>query len=310
MVNKKILAIVASILILSPSAAFALEMPASGNDLAAMSGINARAYIVADANSGQVLIQKNANLPWTPASLTKLVTALVVLDTKVKLSKTVAMTQNDQVVGGCSDGGACIKTKPGVKFTVDGLFHAALIPSANNAASALARSTGLSRAAFVDKMNAKIKSLGATNSHFNEPTGMDPANIITASDYSHIVAAAFSNSYLRTIAGKSQYTLRSTNNTKYNQVIKNTDKLLADADVKILGAKTGFLNESKYNFASMLKYRGGQELVVVVLGEEHLYSAFAETKTLASLAEVAQMLALFNNSILVLGTTTQVSLNN
>ncbi len=299
MLNKKIVTIFVFLLLLIPSSAFALEMPTTPNDLALMSGVSARSYIVTDAKTGNILIQKNSDQPWTPASLTKLLTALVVLDSKTKLTKTVTMTLDDQVAGGCSVGGACIKSKAGVKYTVDGLLHAALIPSANNAANALARSTGLSIGAFVDKMNAKAAALGAVNSHFYEPTGMDPKNVITAADYSKIIAAAFANSYLQKIASLNSYTLRSANNTKYSQVIKNTNKLLSDTDVKILGAKTGYLDESKYNFASLLKYHGGQELIVVVLGEDHLTTAFAETKILAGLADSAQ----------VLGATTQVSLN-
>jgi len=253
-------------------------------------------------------MSKNADALWPPASLTKLVTALVVLDTGTKLTKTFAMSDADQVAGGCSQGGACIKTKAGVKFTVDNLFHAALIPSANNAASALARSTGLSMEDFVARMNQKASSLGAVKTHFNEPTGMDPANQITAGDYAKIVKAAFQNSYLRNVAGLQSYYLRSSNNSKYNQTIKNTDKLLADADVKVLGAKTGFLDESKYNFASLVKYKNGQELAIVVLGEQHLYSAFAETKQLASLAEEARGLALLNFSPWVLGTSSVASI--
>lgn len=133
---------------------------------------------------------------------------------------------------------------------------------------------------------------------------MDPANTTTAADYAKIVAAAFSNKYLKKIAGLEKYTLRSSNNYKYTQVIKNTDKLLADKDIKILGAKTGYLDESGYNFASMARYKNGPVLAIVVLGEDHLYSAFAETKLLASLAEDAQMLALINSRTLVLGTNT------
>lgn len=278
--------------------AFALQMPQSANEMAEMSGISAQAYVVADAKTGQIIIDKNPDQPWTPASLTKLVTAMVVLDSKTKLSKTVTMTAVDQTAGACNSGGACIKSKSGVKFTVDGLFHAALMPSANNAANALARSTGLSQAEFVAKMNQKAAALGATHSHFNEPTGLDPENKTTAADYAKIVAAAFSNAYLRNIAQLSGYTLHSANNAKYTQVIKNTDKLagVAGSRIQILGAKTGYLDEAKYNFASLSKYNSGQELAIVVLGEDHINTAFSETQTLAKLAEDAKALAV-NNQI-------------
>ena len=67
-------------------------------------------------------------------------------------------------------------------------------------------------------------------------------------------------------------------------------------------AKTGYLDESRYNFAAMARYKNGPKLAIVVLGKEHLYSAFAETKLLASLAEDAQILAFANNQSIVLGT--------
>ncbi len=281
--NKILIILLLFIFFIIPYSAFALEMP-SGNELAADAGISAQSYIVTNALTGQVLIQKNPDMQWVPASLTKLVTLLVVLDTKPDLNKTVIMTAADQTAGGCSDGGACIYTVPGVGFTVDGLFHAALLPSANNAANALAMSTGFTPAQFADKMNAKAAALGATNTHFNEPTGMDPNNKITASDYSKIVTAAFSNAYLQQTAQLPTFLLNSTNNPKYDQTIKNSDKLLSSNDFQIIGAKTGYLDEAKYNFAALLKNPEGREISIVVLGEDHLYTAFDETQTLAALA--------------------------
>ena len=266
-------------------------MPKSGNDLAENSGISAQAYVVRNADTGELLIYKNQDMQWVPASLTKLVTALVVLDTKTKLTKSITISSFDQTLGACGAGGDCIKAKSGVSFTVDGLFHAALLPSANNAASALARSTGLTEAQFVAKMNAKAKAIGATNSHFNEPTGMDPNNMITAGDYSKIVEAAFSNTYLKQVAQTSSYLLKSTNNSKYNQTIKNSDKLLSNSDFQTIGAKTGYLNESRYNFATVVQIPNGPKLSIVVLGEVHLYTAFAEVKQLISLVEESQQFA-------------------
>ncbi|MFA5991339.1 MAG: serine hydrolase [Candidatus Doudnabacteria bacterium] len=306
MLKKGILIIILSFSLIAPVSVSALSMPQTGSELAEMSGVSAKAYVVVNTETGEVLVAKNENDLRVPASLTKLVTALVVLDTKPKLSKAVAITAADQTAGSCSSGGACIKAKAGVKFTVDGLFHAALIPSANNAANALARSTGLSSEKFVSLMNEKVKALGAINTKFNEPTGMDSGNVTTAADYAKIVTAAFNNKYLKNISSKEKYTLRSSNNFRYTQVIKNTDKLLADEDINIIGAKTGYLDESQYNFAAMASYKNGPKLAIVVLGEAHLYSAFAETKLLASMADDAQMLALIYNQPSVLGTSTGV----
>ena len=304
MIKKLLLTIILGFSLIAPLSGSALSMPQNGTELAMMSGIGAQAYVVVNAETGEMLVAKNEKVARVPASLTKLMTALVVLDTKPKLSKVVSMTTADQTAGACNNGGVCIKAKSGVKFTVDGLFHATLIRSANNAANALSRSTGLTPEKFAEKMNEKARQLGALNTHFNEPTGMDPNNTTTAEDYAKIVVAAFDNAYLKKITAVQNYTLRSSNNSKYNQVIKNTNKLLGDSDLKVLVAKTGYLDESLYNFAVMASYHNGPRLAIVVLGEEHLYSAFAETKLLASLAESAQMLALMNKQSQVLGTST------
>ena len=133
---------------------------------------------------------------------------------------------------------------------------------------------------------------------------MDVTNTITAQDYTKILAAAFSNPYLLSIDSVSQYALHSTNNSAYNQTIKNTDKLASDSDVQVLGAKTGYLDESGYNFSALLKYRNGQQLAVVVLGEDHLYTAYGETKTLAVLADEFKAFAALNPLPYVLGTST------
>lgn len=268
-------------------------MPANGNDFISLTQtqLNAHAYIVEDMTTGQVIADNNSSMQWVPASLTKLVTAMVVMDTKPKLTKSVKITSLDQSRGACGAGGDCIKAKAGVAFTIDGLFHAALLPSANNAASALAASTGMSAAQFTAKMNAKAKSLGASDSLFNEPTGMDPNNKITASDYAKIIAAAYSNDYLKKVAQTQTYLLKSTNNSKYNQTIKNSDKLLSSTGVQMIAAKTGYLNESQYNFASLVKLSNGDKVAIVVLGEPHLYMAFSDTTSLSSIAEQVQGVA-------------------
>jgi D-alanyl-D-alanine endopeptidase (penicillin-binding protein 7) len=270
--------------------------PVSDNGSGNESLVSAGAYVIIDNQTKQIIAAANGNQAWTPASLTKLVTALVVLDTKPNLKKSVAITAADQRIGACGKGGACIRAAAGVKFTIDGLFHAALLPSANNAANALARSTGLTSAQFAKKMNAKAKSLGAKNSKFNEPTGMDAKNTITAADYALIISAAFTNPYLLAMAQQHTYSLNSTNNSRYNQTIKNTDKLLNSDGMQMRGAKTGYLGNT-YNLASIFRYQNGPELVVVLLGEPHLYTAFADTLTLAGLVNSIQKVATADSTI-------------
>lgn len=266
---------------LLPVSAAALQMPGyGGGESSNMDlGYTAKAYVVMDAISGQVLVQKNAETIWPPASLTKLVTAMVVLDTKPKLTKTVAMTKADEV------GGARLATAAGVKYTLKDLIYASLIASTNNGANAIARSTGLSREKFVDKMNEKAKSLGATQTVFVDPSGISEKNQTTAADYAKIVQAAYQYPVIADAAARENYSFVSTNNHRYRHSLKNTNKLLGDDMFSFLG-KTGYLDESQYNFASLVKDALGDQLAVVVLGSKNHATQFYETKELAALGRL------------------------
>ncbi len=211
------------------------------------------------------------------------------------------MKQQDEV------GGVRIASKTGVAYRLNDIFHASLIASANNATEAVARSTGLSRAEFIDRMNQKAKSLGAEHTVFYEPTGMSPANVTTSTDYAKIVAAAFNSKTIRNIAVKPTYTLASTNNKRYRHTIKNTDKLLGDDQLTIIGGKTGFLDESRYNFAAELKDVFGNHIIIVLLGSQSSAAQFRETRELAALAGLTKSFG--GTPAQVLGSSSPVSLN-
>lgn len=301
--NFKNLIVVGLIVLAMPIFAAALEMPADSETL--NPGISAQSYIVVNETNGEILAKKNSEQLWVPASLTKLITALVFLDTKPNLNKIIVMQKSDQTLGGCSQGGACLPTKAGVSYRLRDLFYASLISSYNNATVAVARSTGLSSAEFADKMNQKAAELGALSSHFVEPTGMSPENVITAQDYSKIALAAFDNSLIQTIGGKAKYSFSSTNNKRYYHTLKNTDKLLGDDRLTVLGAKTGFLNESKHNFSALFVDQMGNNILVVLLGSANSTSQFRDARELAALGTLS--LAFNNFKSTVLGTSTLAS---
>jgi serine-type D-Ala-D-Ala endopeptidase (penicillin-binding protein 7) len=285
-----------------PAQSLALEMPGSAKDMAQYEEFTAKSYIVLDAKTGEQLLAKDTEQLWVPASLTKLVTALVVLDAKPNLKKSIAMAKDDEV------GGARIATRAGVKYTVSDLLHASLIASANNATNALSRSIGLSKEDFVARMNAKAKELGAASTVFYEPTGIDPRNMTTASDYARITKAAFSNPSISKIAKLQKYSFRSTNNRKYSHSIKSTNKLLGDAELGSVVGKTGYLDESRYNFVAEVNDRLGNDFIVVVLGSSNSAAQFQETKKLTLMGTLAKAFFSPNNGT-VLGsvTTTPVS---
>jgi D-alanyl-D-alanine carboxypeptidase len=282
-----------------------LVLPAKASALLAMSdllkasgvinGLTAKSYIVIDKQSGEVLESKSADLVWTPASLTKLVTALVVLDYNPNLTKNIAMKKSDEV------GGARLATKTGVSYKVKDLFYAALVASANNATNALARSTGLSSEQFLEKMNEKAKNLGAKNTIFYEPTGISEKNVTTAEDFSKITAKAFENPTILAATSLKTYSLTSVNNKRYKHNLKNTNKLLGDLDMVSVNGKTGYLNESQYNFAAEIKDRFGSDFIVVLFGSSNTQTQFAEAKELAFMAGMKKAFSPFKN--LVFGNT-------
>ena len=297
MKNKTAVIILAVTLFIAPLSAMALSIPQNGNELAGALGMKSQAYILVDAKTGEVLVNQNETLVWPPASLTKLITALVVLDAKPNLNKLVTITAADQTAGGCKVGGACLPTKAGVKYKLKDLLYAALVSSYNNAANASSRSLGLTPEKFAERMNQKAAELGAVNTKFYEPTGMNPANHTTAADYAKIAKAAFSQPTILKMAQTQSYSFSASNNAKYRHTIKNTNKLLATSGLTMLAGKTGYLDESRYNFVSLAKDMDGKEVIVVVLGSPTYAEIFSDTKILAGLAREVRALAAINLAV-------------
>jgi D-alanyl-D-alanine carboxypeptidase len=255
-------------------------------------GLTAESYMVIDSTTGNVLMQKDIQKVWTPASLTKLITALVVLDKNPRLQGNVTIKKIDEV------GGARIVTKPGVSYKVKDLFFAMLVASANNATNALARSTGLSSEEFVGKMNEKAKVLGALSTTFIEPTGISEKNLSTVEDYAKIARSAFANQSILLAAKTAEYSFRSTNNKRYLHKIKNTNKLLKDAEMEIIAGKTGYLDESKYNFTALVKDQFNQSAIIVLFGAKDSSAQFRETKQLTFLSGLAKQFNFLSGAVL------------
>lgn len=310
MLNLKLKILFFLLAIVLPQTSVALQMPSSGNDIAQMANVSSPSFVVADARDGRIIFSKDADMPWVPASLTKLVTALVFLDSKPDMNKVVKITAQDQSGGGCSQGGACIATKPGVSYRLKDLFHASVVASANNATMAMARSTGLSKSEFAKKMNEKAQELGATHTYFVEPTGMSPLNTTTAADFVKIARVALNNPVIAKAAVMPNYNFTAYNNKKYSHRLKSTNKLLGDLDLEVLAGKTGYLEESRYNFVSLVQNRFGNKFIVSVLGSQSQAAQFKETKELAALGSLALAFSNFTNSAVLGSSTEATTINN
>jgi serine-type D-Ala-D-Ala endopeptidase (penicillin-binding protein 7) len=238
--------------------------------------------IIVDAASGKVLYSFKPDMAWPAASLTKLMGALVAIDQKPNWNKIVSLKAADEV------GGGRLRVKTGAKMSVRDLLYSSVLASANNAAMALARVTGLSKATFIKKMNAKAKALGMTSTTFVDPSGIDPGNVTTVRDLTKLASTAFANPLIRGPASSYHYafTIR---NTGEHKTLTNTNKLLTqDPEIYVYGGKTGFLYESMYNVAVQLqpnpRVPEKPKLLVVVFGAQTESASFAAAKSLATWA--------------------------
>lgn len=238
--------------------------------------------IVIDAATGKRLYAYLPTLEWPAASLTKLMNALVVIDQKPRWTKSIAMSSKDSV------GGGQLNVKNGSTIPMKDLFYSSIVASANNAAMALARTSGLGTVGFVKSMNKKALALGLTTTSFADPSGMDPANVTTAAEMAKISAKAFDVPEIRRAATTMSYAF-TMNNPTVKKKITNTNKLLtSDDEMFVMGGKTGFLYESRYNLAvklrTMDKSPDKPPLIIVVLGAPKSAGSFASAKGLAKWA--------------------------
>lgn len=219
--------------------------------------VQARAAVLMDAETGQVLYAKNAHKPLPPASLTKIMTAIVVLercdlDAVVKASKRAVNTQ-----------ASSMHLRVGEEVKVRDLLYALMLRSANDAAVALAEHTAGSVEAFTKLMNEKAQSLGAKHTRFVNPHGLhDPCHFSTAYDLALITRYAMQNETFRTIVKTPYYIVeRSLNQDDLWMV--NKAKFLQEYPYAE-GVKTGYTNQAGYCFAGSAS-RDGWRLITVVL---------------------------------------------
>lgn len=231
----------------------------------------AAAALVMDASSEKILYAKNPNLKLRPASTTKLITAMVVLDrldpdTLVRISDHAAKTPS-----------VSPRLRTGEQFSVRSLLALALMRSVNSAAVALAEAAAGSEYAFTELMNRKAVELGADNSRFINASGLPgPNQYVTAYDLARIMKAALQYPMIADLIYTRTLTVVSTSGRKL--AVKNTNELLWD-DSGMLGGKTGFTREARHCFVAASN-RDGNTIISVVLGEPHRPDLWQDTSRL------------------------------
>jgi len=200
--------------------------------------LKSAAALVLDQH-GEEIYSKQVSEPRPIASITKLMTAMVILDSGLDLQEKVTITKDDrdliQLTGS--------RLKYGAALTRKQMLQLALMSSENRAANALARTWPQGKAAFVEAMNNKADALGMQASHFNDPAGLDPGNVASVHDTARMVRAAMSYPLIRNAT-----TTRSARVRPYRDRgelrFNNTNRLLKNKTWNIQLSKTGYLNES------------------------------------------------------------------
>jgi D-alanyl-D-alanine endopeptidase (penicillin-binding protein 7) len=229
-------------------------------------GVYARSAIVLDPSTGEVLFAKDAGRAAPIASLTKLMTMLVFLEQRPDLLASVQVTRTEL------NGAGHTQLRNGEQVMLGDLLHMSLMCSDNVATRVLVRESGLSPEEFLARMNRKAAELGMTGARFVEFTGLDERNVATATDVAHLLRAAADNSTIRQISTTASYDFRSA--TRAHRIV-NTNRLLHNHRMEIVGGKTGFINEAGYCLATWIRAEG-RDMIAVVLGAPTNATRFAD----------------------------------
>lgn len=255
--------------------------------------IQAEAVYLGDPITGMPLYQKNAEERRYPASTTKIMTALVVLDNVQDLNQKVTVLPED--FNGIPPDGSMAGFVVGEEVPVIDLLYGLMLPSGNEAANTLARFVGGSVSGFVDKMNARATDLGCTDTHFVNPNGLhDDNHYTTAHDLFRMTQEAMKNETFALIVNTAQKNLSVTNKVAEHQHGKNlyiltTNQLILSRSNPLFygyakGVKTGHTSQAGYCLVAAAEKKRAK-LISVMLGCERLPGepypvSFSETKRL------------------------------
>ena len=240
--------------------------------------IQSEGAVVIDAATGTVLYGKNQNTRYYPASITKLMTALLVLE-NCQLGDTVTFSRT--ATENLESGAVSLKLTEGDKLTVEQCLYGLLLKSANEVANGLAEKVSGSVSGFAGLMNQKAAALGCTGTHFVNPNGLNDSNHYTTPyDMALIARAAFQNDTLRKIDTTLSYKFPATKNAG-ERTITMGHKMMYSTDSRyypgIIGGKTGYTSKAGNTLVTGAE-KNGVRLIAVVMKSKSTH--YADTKAL------------------------------
>lgn len=219
--------------------------------------LKSNAFYILDETDSKVLAARNERVAVPIASITKLMTALVVLDAGQPMDETIAITKDD--VRGTPGSGS--RLAPGARLSRADLLHLALMSSENRAAHALCRQYTGGMQACVRAMNAKAKALGMKSARFVEPTGLSAANVASPEDLAKLVRAAGANPTIRAYSTDPEHMVRV---SKQSLEFRNTNLLVDKSNWQVTVQKTGYIAEAGRCLV-MEAVIDGRDVVIVLL---------------------------------------------
>jgi D-alanyl-D-alanine endopeptidase (penicillin-binding protein 7) len=219
--------------------------------------LRSSAVLVQDAETGEVVINKNSDAVVPIASITKLLTAMVILDRGLDLEQRIVVSREDVD----RRKGTRSRLMPGSVLTRDELMLVALMASENRAASALARTYPGGIPAFVKAMNEKAADLNMSDSSFVDPTGLSPANVASPRDLAKLVRAAHAYPLIRDYSTRNRATVK-----VFNRPLRfvNTNHLVRNSHWDIELSKTGYISEAGRCLVMHVRV-ASKDLIVVLL---------------------------------------------
>ncbi len=242
-----------------------------------ISSISSDCAVLVNADTGEVVFNKNGSSTHANASTTKILTCILALE-MTDLNDVVTASAN-----AASQEPSKIYLHSGEKFYMKDLLYAMMLPSGNDAAVAVAEHISGSTSAFATLMNQKAKEIGCTSTHFVTPNGLDAGmdHYTTALDLAKIARYAYQNSTFRKIIKTTSYSFTSISGYSYH--LNTTNELLGSM-AGVAGMKTGYTNKAGYCFVGVVKSKGGQTYISVTLGASSSSARWEDSRTLLNFA--------------------------
>jgi D-alanyl-D-alanine endopeptidase (penicillin-binding protein 7) len=278
---KRKAALVRQAYVVKPSVGQMAGLHQASDDLNLKSSV---AYVI-DQDTHEVLISKNDQAVLPIASLTKLMTGLIVSEANLPMDETIAITQQDVD----TEKGSSSRLRVGAELTRGELLHLALMSSENRAAHALGRTYPGGLAVFTRLMNGKALMLGMKDTRFVEPTGLSSSNVSSARDLAKLVDVAHQHPLLRELSTSTGHQVAVGNRVlQYN----NTNRLVKNPSWDIGLQKTGYISEAGRRLVMQTKV-AGRQLIMVFLDSAGKLSRLGDAERVRQWVESAANAAVF-----------------